>query len=105
MQLADDRCWDEQGWGYTGLSLSYMWDKVYCYFPPYALLPYCQHHDKSDEGARPELYEHSAHRRPKRLLTAREVLKGNPGSGLCSNCSNIKRVHDERRLEKSVAKL
>jgi len=104
MQLADDRCWGKEGWAFTGRSLSYKWDKVYCYYPPYSLLPYCQHLQKSDRGAEPKLYERSGHWRPKRLYTA-EYATRNPRSGLCSKCSNIKRVYDKRQLEKSVAKL
>ena len=74
MQLADDRCWDKEGWSCTGTAMSYKWDKVYCYFPPYSLLQYCQHLDKSFTGARPELFERALPWRPKKLLTAKEAL-------------------------------
>lgn len=102
MQLADDRSWDEEGWSYSGRSLSYMWDKVYCYFPPYSLLPYCQHRNQSYRGARPELYSFGLPWRPKKLLTAEEV-KSKPRRGCCSTCENIKRVHEKGEQRKSLS--
>jgi len=94
MTLADDRNWDGEGWGFTGNSMLHV--KVYCFYPPYSILPYCKHLNKSYTGARPELYELSWPTRPKRLLTAKEVLRG-PRGGCCSACSNIKRSYERRR--------
>lgn len=98
MQLADDRNWHEAGWGYTGPALSIEYNNVYCYFPPYSLLPYCQRLQVSDRGARPELYKRSGSWRPQKLKTEREV-QGEYKSGCCSTCSHIKNAYDSGKVK------
>ncbi len=98
MILADDRNWDGVGWGFRGNGIAVRRVKVYCYYPPYSILPYCKHLNESYKGARPELYKICWPTRPVKLLTDEEVLK-NPERGCCSTCSNIKRAYEKGSIK------